>query len=224
MRVFSSLLSFPLWSLGVVAIGARAFTKTNPEDDERRARADVAMDRYAEGDDAAFADLYEALSPRLHRFFLRLCHGERASAEDYLQQTFLKIHRARGSFQRGAHVLPWAFAIGRALFIDDRRRKGRDPASPTDDEHLLTRLVDADQEGTVLANEVAQRLKRAFAELPESQRVALELLRGDGLSIQEASAVLGVSEGALRVRTHRAHEALRRALGDLQPSPQRIEP
>lgn len=53
---------------------------------EARVRASAAMDRYASGDDAAFADLYDALAPRLYGFLLRLT-GERGAAADLLQQT-----------------------------------------------------------------------------------------------------------------------------------------
>src|SRR5207253_9574955 len=79
-----------------------------------RADADVAMEQYAAGDDAAFARVYDALAPRLYGYLLRQTH-ERSRAEDLLQQTMLQIHRARDRFIPGAEVTPWAFAIARRL-------------------------------------------------------------------------------------------------------------
>ena len=62
-----------------------------------RAEADVAMERYAGGDDASFGLVYDALAPRLFGYLLRQTR-QRARAEDLLQQTMLHIHRARASF------------------------------------------------------------------------------------------------------------------------------
>ncbi len=76
--------------------------------------ATSAMDRYAQGDDAAFSELYDALAPRLYGYLLRQTRNN-ARAEDLTQQTFLQMHCARGRFVRGADVVPWAFAIARRL-------------------------------------------------------------------------------------------------------------
>src|SRR5215468_3689874 len=84
--------------------------------------ADAAMERYARGDEAAFAELYDAIAPRLLGF-LRKATRDAAAAEDLMQQTFLHMHRARGSFIPGAPVLPWAFAIARRLLTDQARRR-----------------------------------------------------------------------------------------------------
>src|SRR6476620_3082773 len=79
------------------------------------------MDRHADGDEAAFADVYDLLAPRLYRFFLRQT-GDVGRAEDLVQQTLLQLHAARREYVRGSDVLPWAFCIGRRLLIDSRRR------------------------------------------------------------------------------------------------------
>jgi RNA polymerase sigma-70 factor (ECF subfamily) len=71
------------------------------------------MDRYAQGDDSAFAELYDGLAPRLLGFLVRQTRDQ-AKAEDIVQQTMLQIHRARGRFLPGAEVTPWAFAIARS--------------------------------------------------------------------------------------------------------------
>jgi len=79
------------------------------------------MERYANGDDAAFAEVYDAIAPRLFGFLLK-ARRDRVATEDLMQQTFLQMHRARGSFISGAPVMPWALAIARRLLIDSARR------------------------------------------------------------------------------------------------------
>ena len=84
--------------------------------------ADVAMERYSNGDNAAFAELYDAIAPRLLRFLRKATRDDR-DAEDLMQQTLLQIHRERGSFIPGARVIPWASTIARRLMIDSARRR-----------------------------------------------------------------------------------------------------
>ena len=73
---------------------------------------DGVMDRYAQGDDLAFGDLYRLAAPRVRGFLLRLS-GDLALADDLAQEAFLRVHRARGTFAAGAAALPWLFTIAR---------------------------------------------------------------------------------------------------------------
>jgi RNA polymerase sigma-70 factor (ECF subfamily) len=172
------------------------------------------MERYAAGDDAAFAEVYDALSPRLFAY-LRRQTRDAAFAEDVLQQTFLHMHRARGTFIRGSCVFPWAFAIARRLVIDGARRGRRDllvgAAEIDADESAKSDLGLADQEAE--ARQLAQRLQTELSKLPASQRAAFELLRIEGLSHHEAAEVLGATVSAVKLRAHRAYVALRGIIG-----------
>ncbi len=166
--------------------------------------ADSAMERYAAGDDAAFAIVYDEVAPRLTRHLKRHLRGK-AVVEDLVQQTFLQMHRARGRFVPGAPVVPWAFAIALRLMIDVLRHeevRGRLQvlgATTSDDEP--DKVVEADQ--------TARRVERVLAQLPASQRQAFELQRLDGLSQREAALALGISESAVKALVHRATRALR---------------
>jgi RNA polymerase sigma-70 factor, ECF subfamily len=178
-------------------------------------KLDSAMDRYARGDDAAFAEVYDLLAPRLYAFLVRYTR-ERAKAEDVVQQTMLQIHRARGRFLPGAEVMPWAFAIARRLVIDQHRRGGRELLAD-DDQDVAQLLValDAAADDVAIAKETAGRIAAELEKLPDNQRVAFELIKQEGLSVAEAAAVLGTTVAAVKLRAHRAYEALRSALGDL---------
>jgi RNA polymerase sigma-70 factor (ECF subfamily) len=183
-----------------------------------RAEADLAMDRYAAGDDDAFGAVYDAVAPRLYGYLLRQTR-DRARTEDLLQQTLLHIHRARDRFIVGAEVMPWAFAIARRLLVDSVRRGKREVLA--DDGQLdAGPSREAGAEDVVHALELTASVERALAKLPQSQRAAFELIRQEGLSMAEAAQVLGTTVAAVKLRAHRAYEALRAALGDAMQDPQ----
>jgi RNA polymerase sigma-70 factor (ECF subfamily) len=177
-----------------------------------RAEVDIAMERYAGGDDAAFATVYDVLAPRLYGYLLRQAK-DRARAEDLLQQTMLHIHRARIRFIPGAEVTPWAFAIARRLFLDGLRRGKREAyADEVDPDSGPSNDPTADD--MVHAHELALRIDGVLAGLPESQRTAFRLIKQEGLSVAEAAQVLGTTVAAVKLRAHRAYEALRAAIGE----------
>jgi len=180
------------------------------------------MERYAAGDDAAFATVYDALAPRLYGYLLRQT-GDRATAEDLLQQTMLHVHRARVRFIPGAEVSPWAFAIARRLFLDGLRRLKREPrAEGVEPDARASAEPPADE--VVHARELAVRVDRVLAGLPESQRAAFQLIKQEGFSVAEAAQVLGTTVAAVKLRAHRAYQALRVALGDSVRDLQGSEP
>jgi RNA polymerase sigma-70 factor (ECF subfamily) len=185
-----------------------------------RPRHDLAMERYARGDEAAFADVYDAVAPRLYAFLLRQTRSD-ARAKDVLQQTFLKIHLARGSFAPGAAVLPWAYAIARRLWIDSTRRGRREVPLEVDGHEPSD---DLPPDVAVYSAEIAERVRRVLERLPENQRVAFQLVKEEELSIAEAAAVLGTTPAAVKLRAHRAYQALRAELGDLAPRAVEEEP
>jgi len=172
-----------------------------------------AMDLYSAGDESAFAAVHAGLSGRLLGFLVRIT-GSSVAAPDLLQETFLRMHRARGSFAPGGAVLPWAYAIARNVALDHVRAArlratdrlpsdpGSEPLDPSRD----------DGESAAIAAEAAAIVRSVLAKLPPNQRDAFVLLRYEGLSVQDAAAVLGATPTAVKLRAFRAYEALRAAL------------
>lgn len=177
------------------------------------AGANAAMDRYASGDDAAFAQLYDAIAPRLFGFLLRQVRNA-ALAEDLLQQVMLQVHCARASYLAGAEVVPWVFAIARHLVIDGYRKRRHEVALDPDDPSNERPSLEPSPDEMLQTKQATRTIARVLASLPESQRMAFELLKYDGLSLAEAAEVLGASVGAVKVRAHRTYEALRAALSE----------
>lgn len=170
------------------------------------------MERYVEGELDAFERLYTQLSPRLFGYLLRLCRN-REMAEDLVQVTFSKVHRARDSYLKGAPLLPWTLAIARRSFFDLRRRAKVRP------EYLSADgvLPEPGQEEEELGNDVAEALERAMNQLPESYAEAIQLTKISGLSILEAAEVLGTSRAAVKLRVHRGYKLLRAELESYGP-------
>ncbi|MEZ0313771.1 MAG: RNA polymerase sigma factor [Myxococcota bacterium] len=172
---------------------------------------DELMERYAHGDAAAFEPLYDGLAPRL-RGFLRRSVNDAALADDLVQQTFLRMHRGRASFERNGAVLPWAYAIARRLMFDALRSRRRKPETAIPNEELLPSADDP--EARVAGREDLAKLAAKLATLPEDHRTAFELVRVEGLSLAEAAAVVGATPAAMKMRAHRAYVALGIAHGD----------
>ena len=155
------------------------------EERDHRAALTAAMDRYADGDAAAFSDVYDLVAPRLEAFFLRNTrdHGR---AQDLVQQTLLQVHRARQTFVRGSDAIAWIYAIGRRLLIDSHRRRKKEvffATAEADTEARDERVSwDGDPDELAMAREIAARACAELARLPEPQRTAYELVRMNGLS------------------------------------------
>lgn len=175
---------------------------------------DRAMSRYADGEDRAFAELFEALAPRLEAFLRRLSGSEELAA-DLAQETFLRMHRARGSFARNAAVLPWAYAIARNCYVTHTRsfKTKLSRASVDIQDHEVATGLDASAEEAASAFERAKIVERTLAAMSEANRAAFILIRFEGQSVANAAQILGVSESAVKLRAFRAYELLREALG-----------
>jgi RNA polymerase sigma-70 factor (ECF subfamily) len=178
-----------------------------------RTALDLAMERYADGDERAFTELFHALAPRVHAFLKRLS-GSDDTASDLTQETFLRMHRARGTFARGHAVLPWAYAIARNCFTSHVRspkyRAARGAVDVAD--HEVSAGTDASAEEKLAARQSAQIVGETLAGMSLINREAFVLLRFEGLSVAEAAEVIGATQSAVKVRAFRAYEALRAAL------------
>jgi len=176
------------------------------------------MQRYCDGDAGAFRELYALLAPRLLGYLVRMAR-ERALAEDLLQQTFLKVHRARAAYVRGADPVPWIYSIAHRTFLDEARRGRRAAVRVGEVETLpevpagLTGESDDRRDEVRGDPELMAAAIDALAALPVAQREAVVLTKLDGKSVAEAAEIAGTTVGAMKVRAHRGYVALRKLLG-----------
>jgi RNA polymerase sigma-70 factor (ECF subfamily) len=168
---------------------------------------DGAMDRYARGEEAAFELVYDALKPRLVRYVRRHV-TDAETAEELVHDAFENMIDARARFVSGARVVPWAYAITRALLIDWYRRAKKRHIQL--DPETLGRVPTPEE--LAQAASTAKRLGDRLRTLPESHRQAFELLKEEGLSLEDAAAVMGTTVMAIKLKSHRARVALRAAI------------
>lgn len=177
------------------------------------------MARYADGEDARLAVIYDLAAPVLYGFLARLAR-DATLAEDLTHETFLRVHGARTSYRRGARVMPWMFAIGRRLFLDDvrsRKRQGPSLDAPGPDGERPSdpgiAFGGPSADDVLVARRLSARIEQILGTMPETQATAFRLLKQEHLSIAEAAAVLGTTEMTVKLRAHRAYETLRAELG-----------
>lgn len=159
-----------------------------------------------------FAALVEDLGPALLRFLRRMV-GDADLAEDLLQETFVAAFQHRAA-ARPESARGWLFTIA----ANRARNALRDGAWSVADaervETVLERLAESGAlpEAEALRHELHAQIVVAVALLPPDSREAVLLRDMVGLSYAEVAGVTGVTEGAARVRVHRARERLREAL------------
>lgn len=161
------------------------------------------MVRGQAGDAGAWRELLSALSRQLRGYFSRRLDSA-ADVEDLVQEALMAIHRRRMTYDPGQPFTAWAHAVARYKLIDHWRRNRIRKHVPIDDvsDWLAADGVDAEQ-GAVRAD-----LDRVLSVLPERQRALVRDVKIEGLSLAEAGARMGVSEGAAKVALHRAMKAL----------------
>lgn len=158
-------------------------------------------------DSAAFRALVDRYHPALYSFARRRV-ADQPSVEDVLADTFLVAWRRRTEIPEPA--LPWLYAVCLRT-LSTHRRAARRRA------RLWGRLsAQPSERGRDPGDVHAERsdIHRAFAQLSDGDREALRLVAWDGLSTEDAAAVLGVTPGAFRVRIHRARRALEKHLAE----------
>jgi RNA polymerase sigma-70 factor, ECF subfamily len=166
------------------------------------------MARVQRRDQEAFTRLLDRHLAALQRFLTRMT-GNAADADEVCQEAFLRIWSHARQWQADrVRFTTWLYRIARNLAID-RHRKHRE----TTDHDMTTIVDDALESSHALDLERRQRLlKSALAQLPERQRTALVLCHFDGMSNQQAAAVLDVSVDALESLLSRARRSLKASL------------
>jgi RNA polymerase sigma-70 factor (ECF subfamily) len=181
-------------------------------------RDDKALLRdLARGDDEALAALYDRHAGWLTIRLTRRC-GSPEVVDHAVQDTFLALWREAGSYRGAGDVAAFIWGIGVRRLIDLMRRESgvrRQVAESVDDLR-----VTASAEDQVLAGLEHGRLGQALASLSPELRSAIEATVLDGLTCAEAAVLLGVAEGTIKSRCHRARQALRAALADPQVMPE----
>lgn len=171
------------------------------------------------GDERAFGELVRRWQGRVvslaHRYL-----GSAADAEDLAQEVFLRVHRARESYEPSARFSTWIWRITVNTSLNSlrgrriRRATGAE-AGPEPAEGAVAEPADesaADPADALEESELARVLRGLVDALPERQRIAILLNKYEGLSYEEVAASMELTVSAVKSLLTRARVTLRAGL------------
>jgi RNA polymerase sigma-70 factor, ECF subfamily len=178
-------------------------------------RGDSLALAFQDGDPQAFAALVDAFQERFYRVAFRIL-GDTDEALDVVQDAFVKIHGAIGSWDGQARFSSWAFRIVTNVAIDGLRRRGRErKACEARAQEQPDVVEDHAGEGIVAEEQTAlvAQIKAAIDGLPPGQRAIVALRHYEGFSLKEIAEIRGCALGTVKSTLHQAFRNLRTSLG-----------
>lgn len=170
------------------------------------------MERYVTGEMGAFEELFRRYEPRAYAYFIKRARSP-DRAQDLYQELFLRVHRARDSYDPQRAFAPWFFRIAHRLLVDDEGRAYRSHEVPIGDREPVA--LRSHPGGDLGARE---QLARALDSLSAEERYVLLSAKGQGIGYAEIGARLGKSVDAVKKIASRAMLRLRagrpRAVGE----------
>jgi RNA polymerase sigma-70 factor (ECF subfamily) len=170
--------------------------------------------RTLEGDERAFTELVRHYEGTLYRLAWRMLRNHE-EARDVVQETFLRVFRALGSYDQERKFSTWILRIATNLCIDRYRRRRIKwvsiDESEADEDRPSIILVeprggpDRDHGETALVDRLDELVQR----LPAIYRTIIELRYKQQLAYEEVAEVLDVPLGTVKARLHRAHRHLK---------------
>lgn len=178
------------------------------------------MLRVKAGDFAAFETLVNKYKQPVMNLVYRTLR-DATEAEDLAQHVFLQVFKSAHRYEVAAKFSTWLFTIARNLCLNEIRRRSRHPADSLDepafDDDDQPRRQVADVKNfappdSLLHSELADKIEEALATLPEKQRAAILLCRGEEHSYEEIAEILDCSVSATKSLIHRGRETLKELL------------
>jgi len=167
------------------------------------------------GDADSFAGVYQAYRPRLFGFFIRMT-GDRAVAEDLLQEAWLRLARSASALRPDTSIGAWLFTVSRNLVHNYRRSRCLED-EPLDPLRHDFPAHGADPFEAASMNELESRLERGLAMVPVRYREVLLLVGVAGVSPTDAARICQITPEALRQRLARARAMLAHILDRMKP-------
>lgn len=160
--------------------------------------------RVLKGDASAERQLYDAHVDCVYRLAYRMT-GDETMAEDYTQETFVRVFKRLDSFEGRSTLSTWIHAVAVSVVLSGLRKVRR----------LRNREVELDEiaarAGAVASADVELRVRlhQAIDALPDDMRMAVILHDIEGYKHEEIAAAFGIPVGTAKSRLSRAHQALR---------------
>jgi RNA polymerase sigma-70 factor (ECF subfamily) len=176
-----------------------------PIQQARAARLQKLMAAAHGGDGAAYAAFLRELSPLLRGFYRRRLFNLSDDIEDLVQETLLAVHNKRHTYDPAQPVTAWLHAIARYKLVDLLRARSAREAlhDPLDESHEALFADPAPD-----AEEARRDLGVLLQQLPDKQRLPIEYVKLQGLSVREAAQRTGLSESAVKIGVFRGLRVL----------------
>lgn len=157
--------------------------------------------RVSKGDEAAFAELYDLIAPRVHSVVVRVVRDP-SIAEEVTQEVFVELWRLAPRFDSGkGSVTAWASTVAHRRAVDRVRSTQSARDRDQRDHDLDLRQTTHDEVAELVEDEFERaRVTKAMASLTPVQREAIELAYFSGYTYREVSALLDVAEGTIKTR------------------------
>lgn len=157
------------------------------------------------GDLDAFATLIRRYQPDVFRFVVHLARDP-TLAEDITQETFVRVFRSLRRYRGESRFTTWLFSIARNCAVDEARRGGR--------RRRLERHLSEREVPQMTETSGAIEVREALASLPLELLEPVVMVDVFGLSYREVASIVGVAEGTVKSRIHRARHQLVAFLSD----------
>lgn len=150
---------------------------------------------------------------------------DQARAEELAQEVFVRVYKTK-AYEPDARFKTWLYRVATNVCLNEVRRpehkqafesldaRGEDEKRPE-----LPAGLEASPEALLAEQELARRLERVLAKLPEKQRAAFLMVRYEAMTHEEIAVALETSVSAVKSLVHRALEALRRDLSEAEVRP-----
>lgn len=178
------------------------------------------MLRVRAGDTASFALLLERHRAPVIHFLYRMVQNQ-AVAEELAQEVFLRVYRARTTYEPAAKFTTWLFRIAMHLALNHLRDSGGERTERSLDQDAAggPGLQVADHrpsvEDRLVGEAKIEEIRRAIRSLPGKQRAAVLMHKYQEMDYSEIASVLSCSESAVKSLLFRAYEALRKKLAHM---------
>lgn len=193
---------------------AKASMGTPVRSDGREAREAqwrALMRAAQDGDNGAYSRLLAEMLPLLRGYVGRKWRSPQ-DVEDIVQDILMSLHSVRHTYDPGRPFIPWLMTISSRRIADAARRLSSRASHETTVETMPETFSGDDTKSAQDTSDDQEALQLALSSLPEGQRRAIELMKLQGLSLQEASDRTGKSVASLKVTVHRAVRAMRGTL------------
>lgn len=172
------------------------------------------MEAVAGGELSQLAELYHRYRDPIYGFLYNRCQGDVARAEDLLQDAFERVIKYRETYRPGSSFRTWMFTIARNTSLDDARRATRLRRK----EAMIVEEMPLSEPSILqewMKRERNEQCKAALMALSPEYREVVDLAWKRGLKYREIATVLGITEGNVKVRVHRACHQLRLNYGKM---------